>query len=130
MSLRRTGIARKSEMKRSKPMPRAKRELSPAQRCPTCVSAEGYDRLSGPCPDCQGTGAPPHTMTPDSDLIPSAAFLSHRWAETFARDRFPLVCTSCLTRSDSPIAEHQCDHLADEVRQRSRPGSTTPGGDQ
>lgn len=34
-------------------------DLSPAQRCPTCVSAEGYDRLSGPCPDCQGTGVDP-----------------------------------------------------------------------
>lgn len=32
-----------------------------ARRCPTCVNVEGYDRLSGPCPDCQGTGVAPLT---------------------------------------------------------------------
>ncbi len=26
----------------------------PVDRCPTCVNAEGYDRLSGPCPTCRG----------------------------------------------------------------------------
>lgn len=25
-------------------------------RCPTCIHAEGYDRLSGPCPTCRGEG--------------------------------------------------------------------------
>lgn len=30
-----------------------------AQRCPTCVHSEGYDRLSGPCPTCHGDGVIP-----------------------------------------------------------------------
>lgn len=31
--------------------------FAPAVRqCPTCVHPEGYDRLSGPCPTCQGEG--------------------------------------------------------------------------
>lgn len=30
-----------------------------AQRCPTCIHPEGYDRLSGPCPTCNGTGFDP-----------------------------------------------------------------------
>lgn len=27
---------------------------SPAPHCPTCIHPEGYDRLSGPCPTCDG----------------------------------------------------------------------------
>lgn len=30
-----------------------------ARRCPTCIHPEGYDRLSGPCPTCNGTGFDP-----------------------------------------------------------------------
>lgn len=32
---------------------------SPVERCPTCVNAEGYDRLSGPCPTCHGESVIP-----------------------------------------------------------------------
>lgn len=33
----------------------ATRIIPPAVPCRTCEHPEGYDRLSGPCPDCQGT---------------------------------------------------------------------------
>jgi hypothetical protein len=33
----------------------------------------------------------------------------HEWAETFMRGQFPLVCRSCLVRSDSPLADYPCD---------------------
>ena len=35
--------------------------IPPAVACRTCEHPEGYDRLSGPCPDCQGTGVTPPT---------------------------------------------------------------------
>ncbi len=48
-------------------------DRSPAQRCPTCVIAEGYDRLSGPCPDCQGTGVDPrYRPVPSADTEASS----------------------------------------------------------
>lgn len=37
----------------------------PVTRCPTCINAEGYDRLSGPCPTCNGDGVlPPGQQDP------------------------------------------------------------------
>ena len=35
--------------------------IPPAVACRTCEHPEGSDRLSGPCPDCQGTGVTPPT---------------------------------------------------------------------
>ena len=31
----------------------------PVERCQTCIHPEGYDRLSGPCPTCNGDGVIP-----------------------------------------------------------------------
>ncbi len=37
----------------------------PVERCQTCIHPEGYDRLSGPCPTCNGDGViPPEQPIP------------------------------------------------------------------
>ncbi len=46
-------------------------------------------------------------IEPLADLHPS-----HEWGETFARERFPLVCRACLARSDRPDASQPCDRAA------------------
>lgn len=60
-------------------------------------------------------------MSTEPADLPSREFLSHRWVETFARDRFPLVCAACLVRSDRPDAERECDRLAEKVRVATPP---------
>jgi hypothetical protein len=45
----------------------------------------------------------------------------HQWGKTFMGDRFPLICGRCLSRSDAPEAERECDRALERMQQVSTP---------